>query len=63
MQYDLGVQVLAIFNLCNFPCGWGKSKTGTGIFRVKAAQGPGEEVYNKRIYTVVWLNNLQPAEM
>ena len=30
---------------------------------VKARRGPGQEVYNERIYTVVWLNNLQPAEM
>ena len=36
---------------------------GTRIFRVKAGQGPGQEVYIERIYTVVWLNNLQTAEM
>ena len=30
---------------------------------VKAGWGQGQEVYNERIYTVVWLNNLQPAEM
>ena len=32
-------------------------------FRVKAGREPRQEVYNHKIYTVVWLNNLQPAEM
>ena len=48
-------------------CYWGlgKSGMGTGIFRVKVGRGwgPEQEVYNERINTVVWLNNLKPAEM
>ena len=30
---------------------------------VKAGRGSGQEIYNERIYTVVWLNILQPAEI
>ena len=30
---------------------------------VKAGRGSGQEIYNERIYIVVWLKNLQPAEI
>ena len=63
------MHVLGLRQLCwhigrdGVKAGRGQGPAGTGIFRVNARRGPGQEVYNERFYTVVWLNNLQPAKM